>query len=120
LKLPYELQIFHRDKQTKLAPPELKKIHALGKSPILSITPVGSTEPVIIAESGFIVEYLLEHFGQESSLLPKKWKDGMEGKVGGETEEYMRYRYFLQYAEGSFMPLMIVALIASSKLYQVS
>lgn len=57
----------------------------------------------MIAESANIIEYLLEHFGKESTLLPKRYKDGEEGKVGGETEEWLRYRYFMHYAEGSLM-----------------
>jgi len=111
LKLPYELKIFHREK-TRLAPPELKEIHGLGKSPVISITPAGSTQPVIIAESGFIVEYLVEHFGQGTALSPKHWKDGQDGKVCGETVEWMRYKYFLHYTEGSLMSLMVLSLIA--------
>lgn len=117
LKLPYELQIFHRDPQTHFAPPELKKIHALGKSPVISIAAPGSDEPVVIAESGFIVEYLLDHFGQETTLIPKRYKDGQEGKVGGETEQWLRFKYFLHYAEGSLMPFMTVAMVALRVLY---
>jgi glutathione S-transferase len=114
LKLPYELEIFHRNKQTRLAPPELKRVHALGKSPVLSITAADSTESALIAESGFITEYLLEHFGKDTTLVPKHWKDGQEGKVAGETESYMRYKYYLHYAEGSLMPLMVMSLIANT------
>jgi len=54
LGVPYELKIYQRDKATKLAPPELKKIHPLGKSPV--ITDGGE----VIAESGAIIEYLVE------------------------------------------------------------
>jgi len=112
LKVPYELEIYHRNKDTHFAPPELKKVHALGKSPIISITSPGSTEAVTIAESAFIVEYLLDHFSNGSTLLPKRYREGMEGKVGGETEEWLRFKYFMHYAEGSLMPLMLVALVA--------
>jgi len=111
LSVPYELEIFHRNKETKLAPPELKKVHALGKSPIISVTNPGSTEPVIIAESAFIVEYLLDHFSAGSKLLPKRYREGLEGKVGGETEEWLRFRYFMHYAEGSLMSLMLLSLV---------
>ncbi len=71
---------------------------------------------MIVAESALIVEYLLEHFGRNETgrLLPKQWKDGQEGKLCGETEEWMRYKYFLHYAEGSLMTLMLVSLIAGS------
>lgn len=111
LKVPYELEIFHRNKETKFAPPELKKIHPLGKSPIISVEVPGQ-KPVVIAESAFIVEYLLDHFSNGSTLLPKRYKDGQEGNVGGETEEWLRFRYFMHYAEGSLMTFMLVALIA--------
>jgi len=112
LKLPYELEIFHRDPITHLAPPELKEVHALGKSPVISITPPGSTTPVIIAESAFIVEYLLDHFASGSTLLPKRYREGEEGKVGGETEEWLRFRHFMHYAEGSLMTIMMVGVVA--------
>lgn len=111
LNLPYELEIFHRDKVTHLAPPELKKVHDLGKSPVLSITPAGSQDAVIVAESAFIIEYLLDHFSNGSTLLPKRYKDGQEGIVGGETEQWLRFRYFMHYAEGSLMTFMLVSLI---------
>lgn len=94
LKVPYELEIFHRNKETKFAPPELKKVHPLGKSPVISIEVPGS-QPVVIAESAFVVEYLLDHFSNGSTLLPKRYKEGQEGKIGGETEEWLRFRYFM-------------------------
>jgi glutathione S-transferase len=117
LNLPYKLEIFHRNPKTRLAPPELKKIHPLGKSPVITIAPPGSATPVTIAESGLIIDYLIQHFGQNTTLKPKQWQDGKEGKVAGETEEYLRYQYFLQYSEGSFMPLMIVRLITMSRFF---
>lgn len=112
LKLPYEIEIHHRDPVTHFAPPELKKVHPLGKSPIITVTSPGSTEPVVLAESAFIVEYLLDHFSNGSTLLPKRYKEGQEGKVGCEAQEWLRFRYFLHYAEGSLMSFMLVALIA--------
>lgn len=115
LNIPYELQIFHRNQQTRLAPPELKKVHALGKSPVISVTAPGSTEPIVIAESGFIVEYLCDHFSNGKILTPKRYKEGQEGKVGGETETWMRYRYYMHYAEGSLMSLLLISIIAASR-----
>ena len=113
--MDYNLEIFHRDKKTRLALPELKKVilHPLGKSPVIRITPPGSTESMIVAERALIIEYLLEHFGRNDTdrLLPKQWKEGQEDKV---CEEWMRYRYFLHYAEGSLMTLMLVSLVARS------
>lgn len=113
--MTYKLEIFHRDPKTKLGPAKLKEIHPLGKSPVISIKTSKSAEPVTIAESALIIEYLIEHYGKDTSLSPKQWKEGQEEKLCGETEEWMRYRYFLHYGEGSLMPLMIVGLIAGSK-----
>lgn len=93
-----------------LAPPELKKVHPLGKSPVVGITAPGRTDPLILAESGFITEYLTEHFAPH--LAPKRYEDGKEGP-GLETEEWIRYHFFLHYAEGSLMALMVTNLIFS-------
>ncbi|KAK6218700.1 hypothetical protein LQW54_002623 [Pestalotiopsis sp. IQ-011] len=112
LKVDYELELFHRNKQTMLAPPDLKKIHPLGKSPVISVTPPGAdSKPIVIAETGFIAQYLSEHWGRDSTLVPKRWKDGQEGRVGGETEAWMRWMYFLHYNEGSLMSLLLMTLV---------
>ncbi|KAJ7032748.1 hypothetical protein C8F04DRAFT_1235152 [Mycena alexandri] len=76
-----------------------------GNSPTWPI-PIITIGDRTIAESALIVEYFSEHFG--SHLIPSKWKTGREGKIGGETEEYMRYRYFMHYCEGSLMPWYLV------------
>ncbi|KAI0538475.1 putative glutathione S-transferase [Xylaria digitata] len=111
LKIDYEIETFRRGSDM-LAPPELKKIHPLGKSPLIQITPPGtSSEPITLAESGFITQYLSEHFGQETTMMPKRWKDGQEGKVGGETEEWLRWQYTLHFVEGSFMSTMMMAVV---------
>lgn len=115
LKVPYELEIFHRNKQTMLAPPELLKIHPLGKSPVISVTPVAGGEPVVLAESGYMAQYLTEHLPEGERLTPKRWKEGMEGKVGGETEGYQRYQYYLHYCEGSLMPILVMSLVIGRK-----
>ena len=96
-----------------LAPEELKKIHPLGKSPIISIQADGMSKPLILAESGLIIEYLVDHFGPH--LAPKRYTEGKEGQVGGETEEWIRYRYYMHYGEGSIMPYLVVALVMNSK-----
>ncbi|KAF2673617.1 glutathione S-transferase [Microthyrium microscopicum] len=108
LGIEYELKTFKR-LESRLAPPELKKIHPLGKSPVITVQADATSEPIVIAESGLITEYLIEHFGPQ--LAPKRYGPGKEGQVGGETAEWLRYKYFLHYAEGSVMPLLIVALI---------
>jgi glutathione S-transferase len=93
LGVDYDIKRYERDKVTSLAPPELVDIHALGKSPI--ITDGDAT----VAESGAIVEYLVGTY-DDGCLLPA------EG-----TPERAAYTYWLHYAEGTFMALMIVSLI---------
>ncbi|KAJ8124680.1 hypothetical protein O1611_g8960 [Lasiodiplodia mahajangana] len=110
LKIDYEIETFRRGSDM-LAPPELKKIHPLGKSPLVSVAPPGSSEPIVLAESGFITQYLSEHFGQETTMVPKRWKDGQEGKAGGETDEWMRWQYLLHFVEGSFMSTLMMAVV---------
>ncbi|KAI1306583.1 putative glutathione S-transferase [Xylaria venustula] len=111
LKIDYEIETFRRGSDM-LAPPDLKKIHPLGKSPLVSVTPPGpSSEPIVLAESGFITQYLSEHFGHETTMMPKRWKDGQEGKVGGETEEWLRWQYTLHFVEGSFLSTLMMAVV---------
>ncbi|KAM0241449.1 hypothetical protein ACHAP5_007566 [Fusarium lateritium] len=117
LQLPYELEIFHRDKESMMAPPELQKIHPLGKSPVIQIKPAGAeadAEPVTLAESGFITQYLTENVPEGKKLMPERWKEGMEGKLGGETEAWMRYQYYLHYCEGTLMPPLVMGLVVGA------
>ena len=111
LKLEYDLKTFKRTKEM-LAPQELKDIHPLGKSPVITVEAPAASKPLVIAESAFIIEYLTEHFGPW--LVPKRYKQGREGEVGGESEEWLRYRFFMHYAEGSLMTYLLVALLVSS------
>lgn len=94
LGLPYELVVYQRDPATMLAPPALQAIHPLGKSPVIT------EDGAVIAESGAILEYLIERHGG-GRLVPAP---GMPAA--------QRYRYFLHYAEGSLMPPLLVKLIA--------
>jgi glutathione S-transferase len=96
-----------------LAPKELKDIHPLGKSPLISVQANEAAEPRVIAESALIVEYLTDHFGKW--LIPTRYMPGKEDQVGGESEEWMRYRYFMHYAEGSLMPLLVMGLVFGRK-----
>lgn len=73
----------------------------------------GAAEPLVLAESGPIAEYLIDHFGPQ--LAPIKWQDGKENQVQGETEEWLRYRYYMHYNEGTLMPYLVTALLLSSK-----
>lgn len=93
LGLDYEVTRYQRDPQTMLAPPELKAVHPLGKSPV--ITEGGMT----IAESGAIIEYLIDHHGQ-GRLVPAHG-----------SAERLRYTYWLHYAEGSAMPPLLLSLV---------
>ncbi|KAL1642970.1 bifunctional glutathione transferase/peroxidase [Diplodia intermedia] len=108
LKLDYELKVFKRTKD-KLAPPELKEVHPLGKSPVVGIQAPGAEKQIMLAESGAITEYLTEYFGKW--LIPTRYAEGKEGQIGGETEAWIRYRFLMHYAEGSIMPLMVFSLL---------
>jgi len=93
LGAPYEVKRYARDPVTRLAPPELRAVHPLGKSPV--IEEGGHT----IAETGAIVEYLLErHNG--GALIPQAG-----------SEAHLRYRYWLHFAEGSAMPMLVMTLL---------
>jgi glutathione S-transferase len=93
LGLEYQIKRYQRDPQTLLAPPELRAVHPLGKSPV--ITDGGMT----LAESGAILEYLAERYG-DGRLLP----------TAGTTER-LRYVYWMHYAEGSAMPPLLLKLV---------
>ncbi|RDA92580.1 hypothetical protein CP533_0960, partial [Ophiocordyceps camponoti-saundersi (nom. inval.)] len=110
LGAPYELVVFRRDKQMK-APLKLTELHPLGKSPLLSITPPGGGEAIVLAESGFMTQYLCDHIPGGGRLIPDKWKAGRKGTVGGETKAWMRCQYLLHYIEGSLMPMLVLFLV---------
>ncbi len=93
LGLPYEIKFYARDKKTMLAPPELLAVHALGKSPVIT------DGDLTIAESGAIIEYLVERYGN-GALIP-----------AAGTPQRLRYRYWLHYAEGSLMPPLLLKLV---------
>lgn len=93
LGVEYRIQHYQRNAKTMLAPPELKAVHPLGKSPV--ITDDGET----VAESGAIIEYLLERHG------------GGRFQPAAGTPSHRRYTYWMHYAEGSLMPLLVMQLI---------
>lgn len=111
LKVDYEIKTYKR--QNQLAPEELKRIHPLGKAPVVTIEAETMDKPLVLAESSFIIEYFIDHFG--TRLAPERYQKGKEGQVGGETEEWTRYRHLMHYAEGSLMPLLVIALIFNSQ-----
>jgi glutathione S-transferase len=95
LGLEYDIKRYQRDAKTMLAPPELRQVHPLGKSPV--ITDGGLT----LAESGAIIEYLVGRYGN-GRLIP-----------AADTPERLRYTYWLHYAEGSLQPLLLIKLLFS-------
>ncbi len=98
-----------------LAPKELKQIHPLGKSPIMSVQAEGMSKPLILAESGLIIEYLIDHFGPQ--MAPKRYPEGKENQIGQETEEWIRFRYYMHFGEGSMMPYLLIALVMGSRFW---
>src|SRR5262245_58985656 len=94
LGTPYEIKKYQRMSPMPLAPPELKEVHPLGKSPV--ITDGGKT----IAESGAIVEYVIDTYGT-GRLKPKPG-----------TDDYWRYVEWMHFAEGSAMLPLLMALYA--------
>ncbi|MBC7939251.1 MAG: glutathione S-transferase, partial [Chitinophagaceae bacterium] len=95
LGLPYKLKLYKRHPKTMLAPPELLQVHALGKSPVIT------DGDVTVAESGAIIEYLLDTHGA-GRLRP-----------AAGTPERRRFTYWLHFAEGSAMPLLVMKLVFS-------
>lgn len=93
LGVDYEIKRYLRDPKTALAPPELRSVHPLGKSPVIT------DGDITVAESGAIIEYLTEKY-DDGRLLP-----------AAGTPERMAYTYWLHYAEGTFMPFMVLSLI---------
>jgi len=93
LGVPYRIERYKRDPQTMLAPPELRHVHPLGLSPVIE------DAGVTLAESGAIVEYLIERYG-DGRLAPPRG-----------SAERLRYTYWLHYAEGSAMPPLLLSLV---------
>ena len=93
LGLDYEIKKYQRDPKTMLAPAELRAIHPLGKSPVITD---GDT---MVAESGAIIEYLIERYGN-GRFIP-----------AAGTPDKLLYTYFLHYAEGSAMTPLLMKLV---------
>ena len=101
LRVPYEIKKYQRDPITMLAPAELMRIHPLGKSPVITDSGADSTgdEVVPVAESGAIVEYLVERYGHGALIPPPH------------SAQRRRYTYWLHFAEGTAMPPLLMKLI---------
>lgn len=93
LGLPYDIRFYKRNARTMLAPPELRKVHPLGKSPVIT------DGELTLAESGAILEYLVQRYG-----------DGRLKPAPG-TPDALRYLYWMHYAEGSLMPPLLLKLV---------
>ena len=93
LGLAYEVRRYQRDAKTMLAPPELRAVHPLGKSPVIQ------DGEVTLAESGAILEYLVGRHGN-GRLIP-----------AAGTPERLRYTYWMHFAEGSAMPPLLMKLV---------
>jgi glutathione S-transferase len=98
LDIPYQITFYQRDAKTMLAPSELKAVHPLGKSPV--ITDDGNAlGKVTLAESAAIIDYLVKTYGN-GRLMPVE-----------NSPERIRYDYWMHYAEGSAMPPLVMKLI---------
>ncbi|KAK9323703.1 hypothetical protein V1517DRAFT_319619 [Lipomyces orientalis] len=95
LEVPYSLKIYRRNPKTFLAEPGLSQIHPLGKSPILT------DGEKVIAESALIIEYLINKYGGNSSIVPKTMEDKESVK------------YYLHYAEASLQPVMLLLSVSN-------
>ncbi len=93
LGIEYDIKYYERDAQTMLAPESLRQIHPLGKSPVIT------DADLTIAESGALIEYIVNRYGS-GRLIPTP-----------DTKERLRYTYWLHYAEGSAMPPLLLQLI---------
>jgi glutathione S-transferase len=96
LQIPYEIKFYKRNPLTMLAPDSLKKIHPLGKSPVIT-----DSDGTVVAESGAIIEYILQKYAP-GKLAPQL-----------KTAEYNKYRFWMHFAEGSAMPPLVLSLIFS-------
>lgn len=101
LGVPHQIRRYERDRKTMLAPPELRRIHPLGKSPVIEDTEESDGPGNrVVAETGAIVEYLV---------------DKADGKLGSPArrDDALAYRFWLHYAEGSLMPPLLLLLVLS-------
>ncbi len=99
LGLPYELKRYPRDPKSRLAPAELKKVHPLGKSPVIT------DGDLVLAESGAILEYLAETYGGQAK------GEAAQLLATPGSAEYRQLRFWMHYAEGSLMNWLVMKLV---------
>jgi glutathione S-transferase len=93
LGVPYEVKRYERDAKTMLAPPSLLAIHPLGKSPVIT------DGEIVLPESGAILEYLVDTYGNGRLKPPAR------------SAQRLKYLYWMHYAEGSAMPPLLLRLV---------
>jgi glutathione S-transferase len=97
LGVPYEVTRYKRDRKTMMAPAELRRLHPLGKSPIMTV------DGKVIAETGLIIEYLCARY-DKGRLSPVSHSEGM-------SADRQKWLYWMHYAEGSAMPVLLLKLV---------
>ncbi|GBL47762.1 hypothetical protein ACI3LY_003367 [Candidozyma auris] len=98
LELDFELKVYHRVHGVT-APKELLNVFPTGMSPVLQIFKEGSSEPLTLAESGHIIQYVIDHYDHKGKLIPDSEAD--KEKVG----------YYLHFAEGSLQPHLVSMIV---------
>lgn len=98
LGLDYSVEYYRRDPQTRLAPPALKAVHPLGKSPVLV------DDGLVLAECGLIATYLCDRYDGDNRLAPAK-------STGADSAARLRWLYWLHYVEGTAMPAFLLKLV---------
>lgn len=98
LNLDYEIKYFKRTKEYR-APPELEKVHPLGKSPVVEVYQKDSSSPIVLAETGHIISYIISHYDTNKKLTPKS-------ESGQELVDY-----YYHFTEGSFQAYLVSLLI---------
>ncbi|WP_413616530.1 glutathione S-transferase [Halomonas cupida] len=99
LEVDYDIEFHRRDPRTMLAPDTLKRLHPLGKSPLIVDEDAGGR---VVAESGAIIEYLLERHDGDFRLSPDPGH-----------EDRQDYLFWLHHAEASAMPPLVMSLVFS-------
>lgn len=99
LGLEYETQTHYRDPKTGLAPQSLRDIFPLGRSPVLTIQANEQSEPIVLAESGAIVEYLCQQYNEKQLC------------VNADENVFKGYLFWMHFTEGTLMPPLIANLV---------